>query len=231
MHAADDVTGTAPEGATDDPPHPRRRHGRAEPARRRPGCSPTGSPRPPSTRCAERGADVEPRRRRAARARPRPGRQPAHRLPAARRCARRSTRSTGGRRADRRHADLHARRTAGCSSRSSTCWTRTRWPAQPVLIGATGGTARHSLALEHAAAPAVRLPARRRRADRGLRRHRGLGRRRRADGACATGSSGPPGSWPTRSAPAAGRRPADPFALTTDFLQMLGRGDGGAPVT
>ena len=50
---------------------------------------------------------------------------------------------------------------------------------KPVLIGATGGTARHSLALEHALRPlfaylrAVVVP------DRGVRRVRGLGRRRR----------------------------------------------------
>ena len=42
----------------------------------------------------------------------------------------------------------------------------------PVLIGATGGTERHSLVLEHCAAADVLLPARDRVADRRVRRHR-----------------------------------------------------------
>lgn len=46
----------------------------------------------------------------------------------------------------------------------------------PVLVAATGGTERHSLALEHALAPAaVLLPPRDRRTDRRLRGHVGLG--------------------------------------------------------
>ncbi len=46
----------------------------------------------------------------------------------------------------------------------------------PVLLAATAGTARHSLAIEHAHAPAVQLPASAHRPDRGVRRERGLGR-------------------------------------------------------
>ena len=45
----------------------------------------------------------------------------------------------------------------------------------PVLIAATGGTARHSLALEHADASAVQLSTRLCRPDRRLRGHRRLG--------------------------------------------------------
>ncbi|MEV4659905.1 FMN reductase [Micromonospora sp. NPDC049301] len=101
---------------------------------------------------------------------------------------------------------------------------------RPVLIGATGGTARHSLALEHAVRPmfshlrAVVVPTAvfaapedwsGGNADGALR-----GRIRRAAGELA--------DQVERRLPAAG--PADPFALTTDFLQMLGRADD-APVT
>jgi len=101
---------------------------------------------------------------------------------------------------------------------------------RPVLIGATGGTARHSLALEHALRPmfsylrAVVVPTSvfaapedwsGGTADGALR-----GRIGRAAGELADQVELRP--------PASG--PADPFALTTDFLQMLGRGDD-APVT
>ncbi|MEU5907377.1 FMN reductase [Micromonospora sp. NPDC047527] len=97
---------------------------------------------------------------------------------------------------------------------------------RPVLIGATGGTARHSLALEHAIRPmfsylrAVVVPTSvfaapedwsGGTADGALR-----GRIQRAGGELA--------DQVERRPPASG--PADPFALTTDFLQMLGRGDG-----
>ncbi|MFF4880323.1 FMN reductase [Micromonospora sp. NPDC000668] len=96
---------------------------------------------------------------------------------------------------------------------------------RPVLIGATGGTARHSLALEHAVRPmfsylrAVVVPTTvfaapedwsGGTADGALR-----GRIRRAAGELA--------DQVERRLPGSG--PADPFALTTDFLQMLGRGD------
>ena len=69
---------------------------------------------------------------------------------------------------------------------------------KPVLIAATGGTARHSLVLEHAHAPALRLPARDRRTDRGLRRVRGLGRRREGPAPTASRTASParPASWP-----------------------------------
>ena len=65
---------------------------------------------------------------------------------------------------------------------------------KPVLIAATGGTARHSLALEHADPAAVRVPERGGRADRRLRRDRGLGpgaRRRRRQPRRADRSSRP----------------------------------------
>ncbi|MEU5785782.1 FMN reductase [Micromonospora lupini] len=99
---------------------------------------------------------------------------------------------------------------------------------RPVLIGATGGTARHSLALEHALRPmfsylrAVVVPTSVFAApedwsggtvDGALR-----GRIRRAAGELA--------DQVERRLPASG--PADPFALTTDFLQMLGGGDDAA---
>ncbi|PWR08437.1 NADPH-dependent FMN reductase [Micromonospora acroterricola] len=100
---------------------------------------------------------------------------------------------------------------------------------RPVLIGATGGTARHSLSLEHAVRPmfthlrAVVVPTAvfaapedwsGGAADGALR-----SRIRRAAGELA--------GEVERRLPSTG--PADPFALTTDFLQMLGRDD--APVT
>ena len=57
---------------------------------------------------------------------------------------------------------------------------------KPVLLAATAGTARHSLVLEFAMRPLFALPARRRRADRGLRGQRGL--RRRGPGRVAVGA-------------------------------------------
>ncbi|WP_433538326.1 FMN reductase [Micromonospora sp. CA-249363] len=101
---------------------------------------------------------------------------------------------------------------------------------RPVLIAATGGTARHSLALEHAVRPmfsylrAVVVPTAvfaapedwsDGTADGALR-----GRIRRAAGELADQIE--------RRPPTSG--PSDPFALTTDFLSMLGRG-GDAPVS
>ncbi|MFJ6197559.1 FMN reductase [Micromonospora sp. NPDC092111] len=95
---------------------------------------------------------------------------------------------------------------------------------RPVLIGATGGTARHSLALEHAVRPmfghlrAVVVPTSvfaapedwsGGTADGALR-----ARIRRAGAELA--------DQVDRRAPATG--PADPFALTTDFAQLLGGG-------
>ena len=102
---------------------------------------------------------------------------------------------------------------------------------KPVLIGATGGTARHSLALEHAVRPmfaylrAVVVPTSvfaapedwaDGTADGALR-----GRIERAAGELADQIE--------RRPPASG--PADPFALTTDFLQMLGGVAGRTPVS
>ncbi|SCF30122.1 FMN reductase [Micromonospora purpureochromogenes] len=96
---------------------------------------------------------------------------------------------------------------------------------RPVLIAATGGTARHSLALEHALRPmfgylrAVVVPTAvfaapedwsGGTADGALR-----GRIRRAGAELA--------DQVERRPPSTG--PADPFALTTDFAQLLGRRD------
>ncbi|MEV6706382.1 FMN reductase [Micromonospora wenchangensis] len=93
---------------------------------------------------------------------------------------------------------------------------------RPVLIGATGGTARHSLALEHAVRPmfgylrAVVLPTSvfaapedwsGGTAEGALRARIQRAGRELADQV-------------DRRPPAAG--PADPFALTTDFVQLLG---------
>ncbi|WP_433532628.1 FMN reductase [Micromonospora sp. CA-263727] len=97
---------------------------------------------------------------------------------------------------------------------------------RPVLIGATGGTARHSLALEHALRPmfthlrAVALPTAvfaapedwsAGTADGALR-----ARIRRAGRELA--------EQVHRRPPSSG--PADPFALTTSFDQLLPGGDG-----
>ncbi|MEH0843752.1 FMN reductase [Micromonospora sp. CPCC 205711] len=94
---------------------------------------------------------------------------------------------------------------------------------RPVLIGATGGTARHSLALEHAVRPmfsylrAVVVPTAvfaapedwsGGSADGALR-----ARIRRAGAELADQID--------RRPPSTG--PADPFALTTDFAELLGR--------
>ena len=87
-------------------------------------------------------------------------------------------------------ADLHAPPTAGCSSRSSTSCDRTRCAGKPVLLGATGGTARHSLALDHALRPLFAYLRARRRADRRLRGVRGLGERRGGAPRCADRASG-----------------------------------------
>ena len=54
--------------------------------------------------------------------------------------------------------------------------------AKPVLIAATGGTPRHSLAIEHAVRPLLRLSPGGGRPDRRLRRDRGLGPGFRGDG-------------------------------------------------
>ena len=55
--------------------------------------------------------------------------------------------------ADRRDARCSTRRTAGCSSCSSTWSSTTSLAGMPVLVAATGGTARHSLVLDHAMRP------------------------------------------------------------------------------
>ncbi|MEV4728117.1 MULTISPECIES: FMN reductase [Micromonospora] len=97
---------------------------------------------------------------------------------------------------------------------------------RPVLIGATGGTARHSLALEHAVRPmfgylrAVVLPTSvfaapedwsGGTAEGALRSRIQRAGRELADQV-------------DRRPPATG--PADPFALTTDFAQLLGGREG-----
>ena len=90
---------------------------------------------------------------------------------------------------------------------------------KPVLIGATGGTARHSLVLEYALRPLFTLPAGRRRADRRCTPRRRTGAR---DAQLPPGSTGPPASWPRCSLPrptaAVGPRPSDEVV---DFEQLL----------
>ena len=176
-------------------------------SRRRPGCWPTGSPPRPSSALRDRGVDADRRGRRAARARPRPGRQPAHRLrehePA--RGARHRDRR---RRPDRRHADL---------------LRLLQRPVQDVLRRRRQGRAdgqaraarrdrRHGPALARPrprAAAAVRLPARGRRADRRLRGGGGLGQQGTRRTATSSGaSSAPPASSPTSSR--SDRRPPRP---------------------
>ncbi|PYC66561.1 NADPH-dependent FMN reductase [Micromonospora arborensis] len=101
---------------------------------------------------------------------------------------------------------------------------------RPVLIGATGGTARHSLALEHAVRPmfaylrSVVVPT----AVFAAPEDWADGT---ADGALRARilrGAGELADQIERRPPASG--PADPFALTTDFLQMLGGGPD-APVS
>ncbi|GAA0372755.1 FMN reductase [Micromonospora gifhornensis] len=96
---------------------------------------------------------------------------------------------------------------------------------RPVLIGATGGTARHSLALEHAIRPmftylrAVVLPTAVFAAPEDWSGGTAQGAlRTRIDRAAAELAG-----QVHRSAPSSG--PVDPFALTTDFEQLLRGGD------
>ncbi|MGC5032018.1 FMN reductase [Micromonospora sp. DT229] len=95
---------------------------------------------------------------------------------------------------------------------------------RPVLVGATGGTARHSLALEHAIRPmftylrAVVLPTAVFAASEDWSGGTAQGALRTRIERAAAELAG----QVHRNAPAAG--PADPFALTTDFAQLL-RGD------
>ena len=94
---------------------------------------------------------------------------------------------------------------------------------KPVLLGATAGTARHSLALDHALRPLFALPARGRGADRRVRGGGGLGRRR-DQRPRRRASSGRAASSPTSSRAAPRPRPADPFADVVPFEALLRRG-------
>ncbi|MEU6025302.1 FMN reductase [Micromonospora sp. NPDC047134] len=92
---------------------------------------------------------------------------------------------------------------------------------RPVLVAATGGTARHSLALEHAIRPmftylrAVVLPTAVFAAPEDWSGGTAQGALRTRIERAAAELAG----QVHRSAPSAG--PADPFALTTDFAQLL----------
>ena len=96
---------------------------------------------------------------------------------------------------------------------------------RPVLIGATGGTARHSLALEHAIRPmftylrAVVLPTAVFAAPEDWSGGTAQGALRTRIARAAAELAG----QVHRSAPSSG--PVDPFALTTDFEQLLRGGD------
>ncbi|MBL6279917.1 FMN reductase [Micromonospora fiedleri] len=96
---------------------------------------------------------------------------------------------------------------------------------RPVLIGATGGTARHSLALEHAIRPmftylrAVVLPTAVFAAPEDWSGGTAQGVLRTRIARAAEELAG----QVHRSAPSSG--PVDPFALTTDFEQLLRGGD------
>ena len=96
---------------------------------------------------------------------------------------------------------------------------------RPVLIGATGGTARHSLALEHAIRPmftylrAVVMPTAVFAAPEDWSGGTAQGALRTRIERAAAELAG----QVHRSAPSSG--PADPFALTTDFEQLLRGGD------
>lgn len=86
--------------------------------------------------------------------------------------------------------------------------------AKPVLAAATGGTARHSLALEHALRPLFAYLRTDRRTHNGVRGLRGLGRQRR-----------PPHRHAPQPDPARGRRAGRPDARTGGFRRP---DDGGS---
>ena len=87
-----------------------------------------------------------------------------------------------------------------------------------MLLGATAGTARHSLVLEHALRPLFAYLHADRRADRGVRRQRGLrlaagpapARVERAAGELADAVAAPPAA-----------RVVDPFEDPTPFEELL----------
>ena len=155
--AADALGRRAPAMSATDAPH-RRRLRRPRASRRRPGCSPTGSPRPRSAPSASAASRRRGRGRRAARPRPRPGQQPAHRVPepAALRAAIDAVAS--GRRPDRGHADLQRLLQRAVQD----VLRRPRAGRAGRQAGADRGDRRHGAALAGARArdaAAVRLPA------------------------------------------------------------------------
>ena len=129
-----------------------------------------------------------------------------------RRSRRRSTlssRRTGSSRSRR----SSAARTAGCSSCSSTSSIATA-SRQARAIAATGGTPRHSLALDHAMRPLFAYLGGRRRRPASTRRPRtGARAGRRRTAASSSGSSGPPRSSPRRwrARPASRRATSSPI--------------------
>ena len=118
------------------------------------------------------------RGRRAARARPRPRRQPGHRLPERAAAARRSTRSPAPT-ALIAVTPIFSASYSGLFKTFFDVLDKDALVGKPVLLGATAGTARHSLALEHALRPLFAYLRAVDRAHRGVRRLGGLGRRRR----------------------------------------------------
>ena len=94
---------------------------------------------------------------------------------------------------------------------------------KPTLLAATGGTARHSLAIDHAMRPALRLPERGRRRDRRLRRGRGLGRGRvDADGGLVERIDRAAAELAAAMAARARAAAPDPFLDPVPFEELLG---------
>ena len=160
--------------------------------------------------------------RRAARARPRPGRPPGHRLPQRRPAATRSTPSPAPT-ALIAVTPIFAASYSGLFKTFFDVIEEDALAGKPVLLGATAGTARHSLALDHALRPLFAYLRTDRGADRRARRDGRLGRRRgvsrglaeridRAGGELADLVAGRP-----RSAK------ADPFADVVPFEALLHR--------
>ena len=185
---------------------------------------------------------AEVQRRRGAQPRPRRDEPPADRVRRRPGCRRSSTRCAG---ADGLIAvtPIFNASYSGLFKSFFDVFDTTALADKPVLIAATGGTARHSLALEHALRPLFVYLRRGRRTDLGLRRLRGLGRRPRLAGGRADPDrrrAGPRGRVGVGGEGAlhdrirraarelAGqmslREPAtvaDPFELTTTFDDLL----------
>ena len=99
-----------------------------------------------------RGVETDRRGRRAARARSRSGRQPGQRLPERPRCGPRWTPSPA-RTALIAVTPIFSASYSGLFKSFFDVLDRDTLVGKPTLVGATAGTARHSLALEHALRP------------------------------------------------------------------------------